>query len=186
MISLGKKDINNVLPTVKERLKQYCWLQQNLNERQVNQDNEFQTKFNHFYRVRRNQEWRSHYFDLLESMKKKQLNFEEALHKIHQQTGRYEASFVSKLIATINPDTPVIDNIVLKNVGLKLPYYGAKNRLRKIAEILSKFKTYFRDFSKKENGKYLIKRFQNTYPETNITNIKMIDLVLWQKREKKA
>ena len=186
MIRLGKKDIDSLLPKVEKGLEQYCLLQQKLNKCQVNRNSDFQKEFTRFYRVRRNQEWRDHYFDLLESMKKKPLNFEKALQEIYQQTGRHEASFASKLIATINPDTPVIDSIVLKNVGLKLPYYGAKNRLRKIVEIHSNLKTYFRDFSKKENGKYLIKRFQKTYPRANITDIKMIDLVLWQKRVNKA
>lgn len=33
-----------------------------------------------------------------------------------------------------------------------------------------------------ENGKYLVQRFRETYPDANVTEIKMLDLVLWQTR----
>lgn len=32
------------------------------------------------------------------------------------------------------------------------------------------------------NGRYLVQQFHGTYPEVAITEIKMLDLVLWQTR----
>jgi hypothetical protein len=33
---------------------------------------------------------------------------------------------------------------------------------------------------------YLVERFRNEYPDANITEVKVVDLVLWQTRPNKA
>ena len=53
----------------------------------------------------------------MEIAKRDELKFDVVLDLLHQETNRYEASFASKLIATINPSMPVIDSIVLKNLA---------------------------------------------------------------------
>ena len=56
------------------------------------------------------------------------INFPEALRALRERTGRLEASFASKLVATLDPNKPVIDKFVLSNFNLRLPYHGAANR----------------------------------------------------------
>ena len=128
MIKLDQNDIRNALPRVKKGLDQYVDIQSRLHSVDVSEDVDFQKMFTVFYRVRRNKEWRSKYFSILQTAKREGCDFEEALKRIHQQTGRIEASFASKLAATIDTRLPVIDSIVMRNVGKKLPYRGAKNR----------------------------------------------------------
>ena len=85
-------------------------------------DESFQTKFNDFYRVRRNQEFRKIFYEIFENSRYNQnINFEIVLTLIKNKTNRIEASFASKLIVTINPNLPVLDKFVLRNVNLKLP-----------------------------------------------------------------
>ena len=38
------------------------------------------------------------------------------------------------------------------------------------------------EFLKSKLGKYLVKEFKEKFPNYNITEIKMVDLVLWQIR----
>src|SRR5439155_1069029 len=49
---------------------------------------------------------------LLERRKRQPASFGSVLRELHEATGRFEASFASKLVATIRPDTPVIDSVV--------------------------------------------------------------------------
>ena len=112
----------------------------------------------------------------------RQAQFSEVLDDLHKATNRYEASFASKLLATIDPSMPVIDSIVLRNLNLKLPASSSKDRLARICELHATMVISFNEFLSTENGKYLIQRFHAKYQEANVTEIKMLDLVLWQTR----
>lgn len=73
-------------------------------------------RFNGFYGVRRNAAWRETFYDAFEAMKGRQATpavlFEEALRSLKATTGRVEASFVSKAVATLHPQSPVIDKVL--------------------------------------------------------------------------
>jgi hypothetical protein len=56
------------------------------------------------------------------------IEFPQARNEINRRTGRLEASFASKLVATLNPSAPVIDRFVLQNFGLKLPSWSSRDR----------------------------------------------------------
>ncbi len=182
MINLTKEQIDIALTKIEEGLNKYCWIQKNLTNIDVSINKIFQNKFIYFYKIRRNQVWLQHYFSLLERVKFNEINFKNALEYMLQHTGRYEASFVSKLVATVDPELPVIDKFVLKNVGLRLPYATAKNKKAKIIEIYEKLEKIFPAFLNTENGLYLVKRFSEKFPYVSITQTKMVDLVLWQTR----
>ncbi|OFW31430.1 MAG: hypothetical protein A3H97_18565 [Acidobacteria bacterium RIFCSPLOWO2_02_FULL_65_29] len=83
---------------------------------------------------------------------------------------------------TIDPDTPVIDSIVLQNLGVRLPAYGSDGRRSRIVELHGRLLSSLTVFLKTDVGRYLVKRFRATYPEADVTEIKMLDLVLWQTR----
>lgn len=140
------------------------------------------TQFNGFYRVRRGQDWQDKFYDLLEAKKGQTVPFAEVLDTLHRTTGRYEASFASKLLATIDPRMPVIDSIVLRNLNLRLPAASSKQRIERIQEVHSRLVTCFEEFLSTEMGRHLVERFRDAYPAANITEIKMLDLVLWQTR----
>lgn len=182
MINLTKDQIDQALTRVSDGLKKYSALQNNVLKIDVSKNRDFQRRFNHFYRVRRNSDWQSQFYHLLEDKKKSGITFWEALRYLHEQTGQYEASFASKLVATIHPDKPVVDKFVLENSNLKLPYASAKNREAKIIFKYNQLQDKFTEFLNTENGNYLIKKFRKNFPDSDITEIKMVDLVLWQSR----
>src|SRR5690606_33727520 len=95
----------------------------------------FQRRFNGFYRVRRDAEWREEYFRLMEESKAGGVHFTHVLRTLHAATGRYEASFASKLVATLAPTQPVIDRFVLENFDLRLPYPYQKGREMRILQV---------------------------------------------------
>jgi hypothetical protein len=44
----------------------------------------------------------------------------------------------------------------------------------------------FNEFLTTEAGRYLVGRFRAAYPEAQVTEMKMLDLVLWQTRPAKT
>jgi hypothetical protein len=73
-------------------------------------------RFNAYYGVRRNAAWRTAFYEQFEAAKQDQGTgvdlFAAIIRKLETQTGRVEASFVSKLVATLNPEYPIIDSVV--------------------------------------------------------------------------
>jgi hypothetical protein len=136
--------------------------------------------------VRRGRDWQDKFFGLLERHKRGTPSFAEILDALRRATGRCEASFASELLATIDPDMPVIDSVVLRNLGARLPAYGAKRRRARIVELHGRLVATFHEFPATEAGRCLVGRFRAAYPDARVTEMKMLDFVLWQTRPDKA
>lgn len=88
-------------------IDKYARIMQRFNKVDVSQDKDFQREFNGFYIVRRNAEWRKIYYDLFESMRTGPATFSKIINFLFEKTGNIEASFSSKMLATMNPDMPI-------------------------------------------------------------------------------
>ncbi len=97
--------------------------------------------------------------------------------------GRIEASFSSKLVATINPNKPIWDEFVLKNLGIKKPTTYSKNRIEKTIEIYMGIEGFYANFMKSNECQALLVEFDSHFPNTNLTQTKKVDLLLWQTRD---
>ena len=183
-ISLNRRSIIRALGSVESGLEKYRWIQAAVVERDVAVDAEFQRRFNGFYRIRRNRQWRQAFFGLLEQCKTVPLSFEAVLETLHAKTGRVEASFASKLTATIDPSQPVIDSIVLGNVGLRLSYSGAVDRrMARAVQVHDQLRSLYAAFLMTDVGRYLVDQFNAArYADSGVTDVKKLDLVLWKTR----
>lgn len=133
--------------------------------------------------MRRNAEWRSKYYELFQQNQSRPQSFAEVLRALHAGTGRAEASFASKLVASIDPDMPVIDAFVLKNLGLRLPAASPiDRRLTRIADLHDRICDTYVAYLGTASGRHLMDRFVQAYPDRNITRVKMLDLMLWKAR----
>ena len=137
-----------------------------------------------YYRVRYRKEWQAHFYELFQESRNHPLSFEITLKRLYEEVERVEAVFVSKLLATINPDMPVIDSVVLTHLKRSLPpgNYSIDDRIEKINRIYEYILRCYQEYLETEEGRYLVAQFEIVYPKTGITKIKMIDLVLWQDR----
>ena len=113
-------------------LEQYKWIMNNLSKVNVSTDRDFQKHFNHFYRMRQRTPlyYETFYSKLQTNKGDRSLTFKEVLDYLYEKTGRIEPSFSSKLVATVNPDMPVWDKMVLKNLQLRTPLYSKNHTLR--------------------------------------------------------
>jgi hypothetical protein len=185
-IDLTRAQIQRALPRIAPGLERYRWLQAHRDAADLRTDPVYRKRFNHFYRVRRGTDWQDKFYGLLETRKHHVVSFAAVLHALHQATGRYEPSFASKLVATIRPDMPVIDSVVLRNLNLTLPRYNLRDRAARLEHLHETLVSWFSAFLKTETGRYLVRRFREEYPDAKISKVKMVDLVLWRTRPNNA
>lgn len=185
MIPLTKDKIDAALPKLAKAVEIYERLQSDLHRMDVSANRQFQKTFNGYYRVRRNAEWQKKFYELLEKYKGSGVDFERVLVELHNATGRMEASFSSKLVGSIDPNQPIIDSVVLKHLDERIPPKGTEEREQVIKNIHQRLVLKFAEFLKTDAGKYLVQQFKMTYKTANLTEVKMLDFVLWVTREKK-
>ena len=171
------------LPKIEKGLNRYLHIMDRFNKVDVSKNKEFQRKYNGFYKMRqRKPEYYEMYFSFMEENKNKDTSFEEILKYLYDNLNRMEASFSSKLLATLNPNKPVWDEFVLKNLNLKKPYTYSKDRFNKTVNLYYKIEHWYKDFLKTNDSKEMLELFNEYYPAKGITDIKKIDLILWQMR----
>jgi hypothetical protein len=161
-----------------EEIQEKIWLVD------VCQSAEFQRLFNRYYRVRRGPAWSVEFYSLMETSKTKQIAFPDALQSLQRRTGWIEASFASKLVATLNPRMPVIDKFVLGHFGFKLPRYGRPQRIAQTIEVYDQLCSGYAELAVCPTGQMILNQFNTCYPQAQITDLKKIDLVLWQVRSR--
>lgn len=175
-------EIEEAVARARSGLHKYQWLQARFPLTDVTLDAEFQRRFNGFYRVRRSSAWRAEYFEILQSSKGSGIDFSTALFEINRRTGRLEASFASKLVATLDPDRPVIDKYVLSNFGLKLPARTQLDRARSTVAVYELLRKAYASLAISPIGQNVIRCFDAVHPQSGISALKKVDLVLWQIR----
>ena len=167
-------------------LKKFDYIKENLYKCDISKKEEFQTAFDSFYRVRRNQEWRKIFFNYFEKVKmNKNIKFEEILQYMYDHTEDHsiEASFCSKMLSTINPDMPIWDQFVLKNLHLKVEGKTKPERFKSTIE------TYYKIVEKEENMlkekeiQESVKAFRDYFKEYKLSDIKILDYLLWSNRD---
>lgn len=176
--------INISLKKAKPGLEKYLKIMKLIKVTDVSQNEEFQRLFNGFYRIRQRPKiFYEKYYSFMEKNKDTPLSFEKTLRYIYNELGRMEPSFSSKLVATLNPNMPIWDSIVLKNLNLKAPAYYRKNRLEEMITLYDDIVNYYNHLLDTGTGKLIIELFDQEYPNTVITNVKKVDFVLWQNRD---
>ena len=180
-------DVLDRLTKVETALGQYDYLQRSLSACDVVTNREYRTAFNRYYRMRqRRPRWYEVFFSILEREKRSDaVSFRIVLEEILRKTGRLEASFGSKLIATINANLPVWDQHVLDNLGLKAPSWSRDTewRLNCCVELYSSIQAWSSRVIQHDGFWEWRRRFDGAFPQfRHFMDIKKLDLFLWQSR----
>lgn len=149
----------------------------------VSHDSGFQKTFNAFYRIRRNAEWRKCYYALFEQAKVNHYSFADVIRLLYKKTGILESSFSSKMIATIDPDKPIWDQYVIKNLGLELKGKTSQERVENAVKVYGMIEEWFGEYLQTEEARANILVFDSMLPSyTWLSDVKKIDFLLWSKR----
>lgn len=183
---IDKTKVDTAIINANPGIKKYLNLMLLLNQVDVASDGVFQKSYNGFYRVRRGAPWREAYFGLMAHFKQKeyQPSFDEVVDILYEKTNRCEASFASKMVATLNISKPIWDQFVLQNLHIESPKSGSKNQIEDVKKCYRHMENWYEDFLKNDDGIYCINRFNQMNPEYQhqISDIKKVDFILWQMR----
>lgn len=173
-------------------VEKYCYIIDTIQKEDFKADEDFQKLFNGYFRVRvktRPTEWKSKYYQLLESQKKRPLSFEEVLVELEKVNQTLAVSFASKLLAAVNPELPIWDSFVLRNLGLdkqwnKFNNANKKTRISEAVKIYNEIGRVYSDFLNSDEGKACIHQFDEFLPDykERLTDVKKLDFMLWSKR----
>ena len=145
---------------------------------------DFQRTFNGFYRVRRNEGWRHHYYSLFERAKAGRYSFEMIITELYHLTGNVEASFSSKMLATIDPSKPIWDQYVLQNLGLALTGKTQEEKLANAIHLYDQIEKWYKDYLTTAEAQENIEVFNRLLPEYAwVSDTKKIDCLLWSRRD---
>lgn len=170
-----------------DSVARYLWIQDHFLECDVTSDRTFQKNFNRFYRIRQQSEsWYGAFFECFEQFKdvRSKVEFSQVLKAINERTKRFEASFSSKILATIDPSKPVLDKFVLQYWNLKLPYAHKRDRFDRIVEVYQALERKMLELLTSVDGQIVITIFDERLPQvcTKLSSMKKLDLILWQQR----
>lgn len=174
--------VDGALSRVEPGLTKYRQIQTRLAVADVVSDRDFQRAFNAFYRVRRPAPWQSVFYELLGREKTQRRGFAPVLHELHDRLGQHEASFASKLVASVDPTRPVLDAFVLKNTSLALPARTHPDRLPEIVRTYEAVGRWYDDCRTSAEGRRALRAFDERFPDNGLTELKKLDLILWQIR----
>ena len=169
---------------IQSGIKKYQYLRQQLFVTDVSTNQDFQRMFNGFFRMgRRTQAYYNDYYCYLQQHKKTGISFSDALTYLYQKYGRLEMSFVSKMVALVEPTFPIWDSVVTKGqFGIIAPNANVINRLQKGIEKYEQYRYCYGTYMQSDEARKKIVEFDTLFPETDITDVKKLDFILWQER----
>ena len=170
---------------IKEGVRKYTWIMDNLHKTDVSKDREFQKAFNHFYRVRqKSKQFYEAFYEFIEKNKGNSITFRETLSYLYEKDGALYPSFSSKALATINPDMPVWDKIVCNIIGIQNPptKLSLDERIEEANKSYENIISWYEEILKTGEGAKFVELFDMKIGKTNITPVKKIDFILWQTR----
>ena len=165
-------------------LSRYAYTVDQLHRTNVEEDLAYQRTFNGLYGVRRNADWRGRFYRIFEQQKSNaDIEFGEVLRSIFESTGRVEASFASKLIATVDPTRAVYDSIVRSNLGLRTRTGSGLEKIADAVDDYQAIQAHLDALIRADRFPLLRQRFDREFPQLKeFTDIKVLDLLIWQIR----
>lgn len=165
-------------------LSRYAYTVEQLHRTNVEEDLAFQRTFNGLYGVRRNADWRGRFYRIFEQQKSNSdIQFGEVIRSIFESTGRVEASFASKLIATVDPTRAVYDSIVRSNLELRTPTGSGLEKIAAAVDVYEAIQGHLDAMILADRFPLLRKRFDRAFPQfKEFADLKVVDLMIWQMR----
>jgi hypothetical protein len=149
-------------------------------------------RFNAYYGVRRNAEWRSNFYRVFERAKTSALDtralFEKVIEDVFQESGRVEGSFSSKLVATLRPEGPIVDSVVrawLARQGPCPPFTGGLDAVTAYYAWLDETLTAVSLTPEAEAWRATFTAaFPPASPRDSVSAMKQLDFLIWAGAER--
>lgn len=178
------RDVTDAIQRAKPGIAKYLALMNRYRRVDVTSDTDFQRAYNGFYRMRqRPPAFYQAYYHLMEKLRDTKPRFDTVIDALLAATGRFEPSFSSKMVATLDPHKPVWDMYVLQNLGMKAPTGYGKAKLDDLKKCYLAIEGWYQHFLGTSEARDWIEQFDSQVAEhASFTQLKKIDLILWQTR----
>ena len=161
-------------------LQRYRYIMEHVLDVDVSKNEDFKRMFNGFYGIRRGKSWRDRYYQVFEQMKKERehITFKDIFNRISDQS--LEASFSSKMLATLNSQKPIWDSRVLHFLKLQPTGVTKVERIESIIKIYTEIEAWYKNYLSTEDARNNLILFDRTFPEYSwISATKKIDFMIW-------
>lgn len=188
MLDLVLENIEEVLNRLTvNKLNAYAFTQVRLHETDISNDPEYRRTYNGFYRVRLpiTDAYDTYYMLIEQNKNQGNVSLDYVLNELLEATGRIETSFGSKLLATINPNVAPLDSIVLAHLNLALPQNNNQPneiRIQQCVTVHNQLVATMNHLITLPVFQKLKNSFTARYPGYDFTDVKILDLLLWQYR----
>ena len=170
----------------------------------VSTDQDFQRAYSGYYfPAQVKQSFKDFYFEYMQECRSNKPSFTEILQHIYNHTGDVHYSFASKLLHTLDPNSPILDRHVLRLLGFQRmdgqyikaddPNFQSKkdaDAWERIACYSTVFDAVVAEYGKYENEKFMqeaIARFDKLSPIYKIIPYtKKVDMLLFRLRNERA
>lgn len=102
---------------------------------------------------------------------------------VDDETGNVEASFSSKMLATIHPNMPIWDQYVLKRLNLTLEGTTKEKKLENAIVIYNQIVTWYETALREEKLNLLVQKFREIVKSYELSDVKVLDFIMWGTRE---
>ena len=103
--------------------------------------------------------------------------------ELFDRTGNVEASFTSKMVATLDETKPIWDQYVLLNLGLELKGKTPEERVKKTVDLYHRIECWYAEYLLTDEAKENIAVFDSALPSYAwVSDVKKIDCLLWSNR----
>lgn len=183
MLSIDGRKAFGLMLADKMMLSRYAYIMQTVDKVNVEFDRDFQKAFNGFYKVRLpDTSYYKGFYQVFEHSKiiRDNLTYGMILDGLYPITGRVEASFASKILATLNINQPIWDSRVLKYLDVELSGKTDEEKLDSAKMLYSEIEKLYNKYMRTEEAKKNIAVFDNLLPDYAwISNVKKIDYMMW-------
>lgn len=170
----------------------------------VSTDQDFQRAYSGYYfPAQVKQSFKDFYFEYMQECRSTKPSFTEILQHIYDHTGDVHYSFASKLLHTLDPNSPVLDRHVMRVLGFQLmdgkqissgdPNYKQKkdaDAARRIAYYSSVLDTVVAEYAKYENEQFMQEAIARFDKLSSIYKIipytKKVDMLLFRLRNERG
>jgi hypothetical protein len=160
-------------------LNRYDLIRSQLQQVDVDSDAIFQATFSGLFQLRwMPRQHRPIYFGMMQQQKNIVCghSFRDLLQAYQNQTGRWDVSFITKLIAIIDPNRIVWDSLVSRRLGLSLPVAKdleiCDKRYKELSERMIRFLEH-QKFARVLNA------FDERFPGRDYKPMRILDAAIW-------
>lgn len=173
---------------IKDLIEPYLIIQQHVNDVGIFTTPAFKKEFGRYYKIiQKTNAWLSSYYKVFRNAYNYKWPFRKILLELYKETGEMHPVHCSEILASINPDKPIMQNYVYEWLGILIQ--NPKDKEERIDYYVNLYNFIDREFHSHLNDKNVIdaiKRFDEEFPNASeISNIKKLDFMLMSLKDER-